>query len=176
VVLGGLIGDNYSASNSKVPLLGDIPWIGQLFRSENKNRQKDNLMIFLRPVIVRDLEDSTAIAENRYDLMRDQQLGYQTDNRLIRDKNVPQLPAVPPGPAEGARPSSNLFDLRRMTPQASGAMAAPPGPAQQGGAAPGTGNASPSVGGAPGTADPSTANPPQQGVRPSNPGVSQGGS
>jgi general secretion pathway protein D len=176
VVLGGLIGDNYSASNSKVPLLGDIPWIGQLFRSENKNRQKDNLMIFLRPVIVRDLEDSTAIAENRYDLMRDQQLGYQTDNRLIRDKNVPQLPAVPPGPAEGARPSSNLFDLRRMTPQASGAMAAPPGAAQQGGAAPGTGNASPSVGGAPGTADPSTANPPQQGVRPSNPGVSQGGS
>jgi general secretion pathway protein D len=176
VVLGGLIGDNYSASNSKVPLLGDIPWIGQLFRSENKNRQKDNLMIFLRPVIVRDLEDSTAIAENRYDLMRDQQLGYQTDNRLIRDKNVPQLPTVPPGPAEGARPSSNLFDLRRMTPQPSGAMAAPPGAPQQGGAAPGTSNASPSVGGAPGTADPSAPNPPQQSVRPSNPGVSQGGS
>jgi general secretion pathway protein D len=176
VVLGGLIGDNYSAGNSKVPLLGDIPWIGQLFRSENKNRQKDNLMIFLRPVIVRDLEDSTAIAENRYDLMRDQQLGYQTDNRLIRDKNVPQLPNVPPGPAEGARPSSNLFDLRRMTPQSSGAMAAPPGAAQQGGAAPGTGNANPSVGGAPGTADPSAPNPPPQGVRPSNPGVSQGGS
>ena len=175
VVLGGLIGDNYSAGNSKVPLLGDIPWIGQLFRSENKSRQKDNLMIFLRPVIVRDQDDSTAIADNRYDLMRDQQLGYQTDNRLIRDKNVPQLPAMPPGPAQGARPSSNLFDLRRMTPQANGAMSAAPGAAQPGGAVPGTPNASPPVG-APGTVNPPAANPSQQGVSPANPGVSQGGS
>jgi general secretion pathway protein D len=181
VVLGGLIGDNYSAGNSKVPLLGDIPWIGQLFRSENKSRQKDNLMIFLRPVIVRDQEDSTSIAESRYDLMREQQLGYQTDNRLIRGKNLPQLPPMPPGPAEGVRPSSNLFDLRRMTPQSNGAMQASPGAAQPGGVAPGTPNANPpGVGGAPGTVSPPALNPPQQqqqGDRPvATPGVSQGGS
>jgi len=181
VVLGGLIGDNYSAGNSKVPLLGDIPWIGQLFRSENKSRQKDNLMIFLRPVIVRDQEDSTSIAESRYDLMREQQLGYQTDNRLIRGKNLPQLPPMPPSPAEGVRPSSNLFDLRRMTPQPNGAMQASPGAAQPGGVAPGTPNANPPVvGGAPGTVSPPASNPPQQqqqGDRPvPTPGVSQGGS
>ena len=176
IALGGLIGDNYSAGNSKVPLLGDIPWIGQLFRSENKSRQKDNLMIFLRPVIVRDQDDVTAITENRYDLMRDQQLGYQTDNRLIRDRNVPQLPTMPPGPAQGARPSSNLFDLRRMTPQANGAMSASPGAGQPGAVAPGTTNAAPPVGGAPGTANPPVSNPPQQGGSPAAPGTAQGGS
>ena len=46
--------DNYRVSNSKVPLLGDIPWIGQLFRSESKVRAKTNLMVFLRPVIISD--------------------------------------------------------------------------------------------------------------------------
>lgn len=166
IALGGLIGDNYSANNSKIPLLGDIPWIGQLFRSESKTRQKDNLMIFLRPVIVRDQDDSAAIADNRYDLMRDQQLGYQTDNRLIRDKNVPQLPAMPPGPAEGVRPSSNLFDLRRMTPQSAGAMSSSPG----------TPNANPAGADPSGTASPPPANTPQQGVPQTNPRVSQGGS
>ena len=62
VVLGGLMQDQYSTSNSKVPLLGDIPWIGQLFRSEAKTRTKTNLMVFLRPVIVRDQATSSQIA------------------------------------------------------------------------------------------------------------------
>ena len=67
VVLGGLMQDQYSTSNSKVPLLGDIPWIGQLFRSEAKTRTKTNLMVFLRPVIVRDQATSSQISNDRYE-------------------------------------------------------------------------------------------------------------
>jgi general secretion pathway protein D len=117
IVLGGLISDNYQANNQKVPLLGDIPWIGQLFRSENKMRTKDNLMIFLRPIIVRDQDDSTAITMNRYNMMRGQQQDYSTDNRLVRDKDVPQLPNAPATPAQGANPADNLIDLSHMTRQ-----------------------------------------------------------
>lgn len=117
VVLGGLMQDQYNVSNSKVPLLGDIPWIGWLFRSESKNRTKSNLMVFLRPVIVRDRETSSAIAMNRYDYLRDQQYGYQADNRVILDRNIPMLPPAPPGPSQGAVPAQNLFNLNQMTRQ-----------------------------------------------------------
>jgi general secretion pathway protein D len=119
----GLIGDNYSGGTSKVPLLGDIPWLGQFFRSENKARTKDNLMVFLRPVIVHDELDSAAISQNRYQYMRSQQLGYQTDNRVIKDADVPVMPpAVPTGP--DIDPAQNLFDLRDMTRQQSAAPSA----------------------------------------------------
>ncbi|MEX3935992.1 type II secretion system secretin GspD [Paraburkholderia phymatum] len=115
IVLGGLMQDNYSNGNSKVPLLGDIPWLGQLFRSENKARTKTNVMVFLRPVIVRDQATSSSIALSRYDYLRAQQGGYQTDNNLIRDKNIPMLPPAPPGPSEGGVPAQNLFDFNDMT-------------------------------------------------------------
>ncbi len=141
IVLGGLMNDSYTGGNYKVPFLGDIPWIGQLFRSENKTRTKDNLMIFLRPVIVRDQDDSTTISQNRYDLMRAEQQDYSTDNRLIKDKNVPQIPPIPPGPSQGASPAQNLFDLTQMTRQQGANLNQPgqPGaPVQQGMPAPAT--------------------------------------
>lgn len=132
IVLGGLMGDTYTGGTSKVPLLGDIPWIGQLFRSENKTRSKDNLMLFLRPVIVRDEDDSAAIAASRYEFMRSQQQGYEIDNRVIKDNDVPVMPAVPPSPREGANPVDNLFDTDRtrqpVPPPAPAAPRAPGGP------------------------------------------------
>ncbi|WJF90317.1 type II secretion system secretin GspD [Paraburkholderia bonniea] len=117
IVLGGLMQDQYNNGASKIPLLGDIPWLGQLFRSENKSRTKTNLMVFLRPVIVRDQATISSITSSRYDYLRDTQGGYQTDNRLIRDNDIPQLPPLPPGPSQGAVPAENLFDLTRMTRQ-----------------------------------------------------------
>ncbi|MGF6659147.1 general secretion pathway protein D [Paraburkholderia atlantica] len=63
IVLGGLMQDNYQVSNSKVPLLGDIPWLGQLFRSEQKTRNKTNLMVFLRPVILADRDTTQAVPQ-----------------------------------------------------------------------------------------------------------------
>ncbi|RKP45504.1 type II secretion system secretin GspD [Trinickia fusca] len=140
IVLGGLMSDNYTTSVQKVPLLGDIPWLGQLFRSENKTRTKDNLMVFLRPVIVRDQQDSAAITMSRYDYMRAQQQGYETGNRLIKDNDVPEMPPAPPGPSQGAVPAQNLFDLTRTTREraAAQAPAQTPTPTQTPGNAPAT--------------------------------------
>ncbi|CAN7319509.1 type II secretion system secretin GspD [Caballeronia sp. LjRoot29] len=115
VVLGGLMQDQYSTSNSKVPLLGDIPWIGQLFRSEAKTRTKTNLMVFLRPVIVRDQATSSQISNDRYEYLRQQQYNSTSDNRIEKDKDVPVLPPAPIGPSQGGVPSQNLFDLDNMT-------------------------------------------------------------
>ena len=56
IVLGGLIEDRYTDNTTKVPLLGDIPYLGALFRSESRTKTRTNLMVFLRPVVMRDAE------------------------------------------------------------------------------------------------------------------------
>jgi general secretion pathway protein D len=137
IVLGGLMQDNYQVSNSKVPLLGDIPWIGQLFRSENKTRAKTNLMVFLRPVIISDRDTAQAVTSNRYDYIQGVSGAYKSDNNLIKDKDDPVVPPMPLGPAEGGS-ALNLFDIDKMRREqvmrsvqpASGANAAQMQPAQ----------------------------------------------
>jgi len=96
VVLGGLIQDQYTNGNSKVPWLGSLPLVGALFRTENKDRTKTDLMVFLRPVIIRDSATEQGISMNRYDYIRNETNGYQTDNRNIRDTQIPALPQVTP--------------------------------------------------------------------------------
>ncbi|CAN0617333.1 general secretion pathway protein D [Burkholderia multivorans] len=113
IVLGGLMQDNYQVSNSKVPLLGDIPWLGQLFRSETKQRQKTNLMVFLRPVIINDRDTAQAISANRYDYIQGVTGAYRSDNNVIRDKDDPVVPPMPLGPSQGGS-TLNLFDLTKM--------------------------------------------------------------
>ncbi|WP_248320766.1 MULTISPECIES: type II secretion system secretin GspD [unclassified Caballeronia] len=116
VVLGGLMQDQYNNNNSKIPLLGDIPFIGSLFRSESKTRTKTNLMVFLRPVIVRDQATASQIANTRYEYLRNQQYGSTTDNRIIKDQNVPMMPPKPLGPSEGGgAPAQNLLDWNNLT-------------------------------------------------------------
>ncbi|NTZ85435.1 type II secretion system protein GspD [Burkholderia metallica] len=114
IVLGGLMQDNYQVSNSKVPLLGDIPWIGQLFRSESKVRQKTNLMVFLRPVIISDRSTAQEVTANRYDYIQGVTGAYKSDNNVIRDKDDPVVPPMPLGPSQGGTPAGNLFDLDKM--------------------------------------------------------------
>ncbi|CAD6549014.1 Secretin OutD [Paraburkholderia hiiakae] len=113
IVLGGLMQDNYQVANSKVPLLGDIPWIGQLFRSENKTREKTNLMVFLRPVIISDRDTAQAVTSNRYDYIQGVTGAYKSDNNLIKDKDDPVVPPMPLGPSQGGS-ALNLFDLDQM--------------------------------------------------------------
>jgi general secretion pathway protein D len=96
IVLGGLIQDNYSDGDSKIPYLSNIPVLGALFRSENKARTKTNLMVFLRPVIVRDARQSQAISLNRYDYMHTQTAQFKSDNWLTVDHNTPTMPALGP--------------------------------------------------------------------------------
>lgn len=114
IVLGGLMQDNYQVSNSKVPLLGDIPWIGQLFRSESKVRAKTNLMVFLRPVIISDRSTAQQVTANRYDYIQGVTGAYKSDNNVIRDKDDPIVPPMPLGPSQGGTPAGNLFDLDKM--------------------------------------------------------------
>ncbi len=130
IVLGGLMQDNYNVTNSKVPLLGDIPWIGQLFRSESKNRQKTNLMVFLRPVIINDRQTAQAVSANRYDYIQGVTGSYKSDNNVMRDKDDPIVPTMPLGPSEGGS-ALNLFDLTKMRRQQQGQPSAPQQPAQQ---------------------------------------------
>ena len=73
VVLGGLLSDSSEAKNSQVPSLGDIPGLGWLFKSESRTRKKNNLMVFLRPVVVRESNDANALSMSRYDVIRSSQ-------------------------------------------------------------------------------------------------------
>ena len=96
VVLGGLLQDEYAGNQDKVPGLSDIPFFGALFKSESRSRKKTNLMVFLRPVVVRNAADSDALSQGRYDLMR----GHQTNTQPRPSSTMPinesaVLPAVP---------------------------------------------------------------------------------
>jgi len=70
IVLGGLIRDKYNESESKVPILGDIPWLGRLFKSSNKFHEKSNLLVFLQPKIIRDGELAGKVTEDKYRYVR----------------------------------------------------------------------------------------------------------
>ena len=94
LVLGGLIEDRYIDDTSKVPLLGDLPYIGALFRSQSRSKTRTNLMIFLRPTVMRDAESTNRLSAERYDLIRSFQKDMQpTPNILIP---VGDSPVVPP--------------------------------------------------------------------------------
>jgi general secretion pathway protein D len=75
LVLGGLLSDTYGDGDDKVPLLGDIPILGNLFKSHSRSREKKNLMVFLRPVVMRTQEDSNSLTMDRYEYMRQKQSG-----------------------------------------------------------------------------------------------------
>ena len=77
LVLAGLLNDTYSNADTQVPLLGDIPYLGNLFKSRSRSRNKTNLMVFLRPVVMRTDEATNAVTLDRYDYMRQRQLAGQ---------------------------------------------------------------------------------------------------
>lgn len=109
MVLGGLLQDGYSQSNDAVPWLGSLPGIGALFRNERRAITKTNLMVFLRPYIIRDSEAGRSITLNRYDFMRRAQGGLQPERSwAMPDMQAPQLPTAAQGvpavlPATGPR-------------------------------------------------------------------------
>lgn len=83
LVLGGLLKDEFSNGDSKVPLLGDIPVLGNLFKSRSRSRSKTNLMVFLRPVVMRDQEAANAITLDRYEFMRQKQANSQPEPSTV---------------------------------------------------------------------------------------------
>lgn len=113
VVLGGLLQDEYSGNQEKVPGVGDVPLLGNLFKTETRSRKKTNLMVFLRPVVVRDASQTEALSLDRYDLMRGKQETAQPVPSVIVPVNeAPVLPApvrtapATPVPAPLGQPAS----------------------------------------------------------------------
>lgn len=109
IVLGGLLEDNVTLSTNSVPLLGSLPVIGSLFRYDSRKRTKTNLMVFLRPYVVRDANRTAGVTMDRYDYMRRAQAAVQPGQHwALPDMLAPMLPA--PGSAPSV--SNNAYDLR----------------------------------------------------------------
>lgn len=109
IVLGGLLEDNVTLTTNSVPGLGSLPVIGSLFRYDTRKRTKTNLMVFLRPYVVRDANRSASVTMDRYDYMRRAQGAAQPGHHwALPDMQAPMLPL--PGSAPSV--SNNAYDLR----------------------------------------------------------------
>ena len=109
IVLGGLLEDSYQQDEDKVPLLGDLPWVGNLFRSESRSRRKTNLMVFLRPVVVRDALASDTLMQDRYDAIRALQVSAQPASSLLMN-TINGAPVLPPLPVQPVQPAAGLAE------------------------------------------------------------------
>ncbi|AEC19684.1 general secretion pathway protein D [Pusillimonas sp. T7-7] len=111
IVLGGLLEDTISDSTSAVPVLGDIPVLGNLFRYDKRSRTKTNLMVFLRPHIVRNARDGASVTLDRYNYMRGAQAGLPMRSTWFSpDATMQKLPEILRDPGTG------LLDLRDPSP------------------------------------------------------------
>ncbi|NYT86005.1 type II secretion system secretin GspD [Pollutimonas harenae] len=111
IVLGGLLEDTIDDSTSSVPVLGDIPILGSLFRYDKRSRTKTNLMVFLRPHIVRNARDGASVTLDRYNYMRAAQAGLPVRSTWFApDAAVQKLPEIL------RNPSTGLLDLREPSP------------------------------------------------------------
>lgn len=103
IVLGGLIEDRVTVKRSQVPLLGDIPYLGAFFRYEDRKAEKVNLMVFLRPVVLRDADATRNLSSDRYQYLRAEQNRFERPSSAL----LPEMPAV-------ALPE--VIDARKATP------------------------------------------------------------
>ncbi|MES2077634.1 MAG: type II secretion system secretin GspD, partial [Pseudomonadota bacterium] len=102
IVLGGLIEDSTGDGTDKVRGLADIPVIGNLFKYQTRSRKKTNLMVFLRPVVIRTKEQSNSLATDRYEFMRSAEQAIKpADSILVNDFGQPVLPALQNGQPQG---------------------------------------------------------------------------
>ena len=91
IVLGGLIREDTQVTKSKVPLLGDIPFLGRLFSSENTSRVKRNLLVFLKPTIMLGKADAVAATEIKYRTLWDVNLDVREKLGLPKDGSQPPI-------------------------------------------------------------------------------------
>jgi general secretion pathway protein D len=102
VVIGGLIQDTVSDAVNKIPGLGDLPLIGSLFRYTTRSRNKTNLMVFLRPTVLRTTESAEALTSDRYDYILGEQHKAKLPANGLPDFGSPSLPPRKDAPAPGA--------------------------------------------------------------------------
>ena len=119
VVLGGLVQDSVTSTVEKVPLLGDIPLLGHLFRFETRRQQKTNLMVFLRPFVVRDETAGRSLVIDRYDQMRILEESTRQDpHPVLPDMEPPVMPPLGPETKPAANPGAavNPLPVSPLTP------------------------------------------------------------
>lgn len=122
IVLGGLIDDSMQDSVVKVPGLGDIPILGNLFKYQKRSRKKTNLMVFLRPTVVRNNEQSVNLTSDRYDFIRNAEIAAQPENSLVLpNSGAPLLPPLQDGRMAGgqlaSQAASGTADTQSELPQ-----------------------------------------------------------
>jgi len=121
VVLGGLLNNTTAESVYKVPLLGDIPVLGYLFRYSGSTQSKQNLMVFIHPIILRDPVTYTGISSSKYNLFRAEQLAQEAEtDRLALPVERPILPAY------GAEPTLLSPKIKAVLDEQGNAMAVQP--------------------------------------------------
>jgi len=129
IVLGGLMKDEYGEGESGVPLLSNIPVLGNLFKSQGRTRHKSNLMLFLRPIVLRDQADSDRLSVNRYDAIREQQQSLTPDRSVVmRVNDAPVIPPVNPDTRvdPNVPPDSATGSVPMITPQPAPPLRASP--------------------------------------------------
>jgi general secretion pathway protein D len=116
VVLGGLIQHSDTKSDTKVPVLGSIPLLGNLFKTRKGEGFKNNLMIFIRPKILRDPTQAAFSTDSKYNYMRDLQKQYnkgELDVPILPHTQKPVLPPAPPIPPPAAKSAASPDEKAR---------------------------------------------------------------
>ena len=130
VVLGGLIQDNLTEGEQKVPLLGSIPIIGELFRTRNSEKTKNNLMVFLRPTILLDGAQVATETSAKYNYVRDIELARNRGKAQLlpgeRQPTLPDLNKLQPANPPGTVPKAKGYKSNQLNPQAAPAATAVP--------------------------------------------------
>jgi general secretion pathway protein D len=127
IVLGGLIDDNVSDTNEKVPGLGDIPVLGNLFKYQKQSRTKRNLMVFLRPTVIRTNEQSVNLSSDRYNYIRNAEIVAQPEPTVVMPNlGSPLLPEL----KDGRMVNGPLYNLRPANGAAPAPAQSPQQPAQ----------------------------------------------
>jgi len=130
IVIGGLLEDSYALGQDKVPVMGDLPVVGGLFRNEKRTRQKTNLMVFLRPMVIRDSATSDALMVDRYEAIRALQQSTQPAPSTMMS-GVSEAPVLPPlpapaSPAAPVQPAAAPAPLAPLAPQPPARTTTPP--------------------------------------------------
>lgn len=117
VVLGGLMSDTVTESEDRVPVLGAIPLLGNLFKSRSGSRQKKNLLVFIRPKILRDSDALEGISESKYNSMRqDEKTLHNGHIMLLPGEKQPSIPGIPPNSALPPAPPPAITNPAGATP------------------------------------------------------------
>ncbi len=134
VVLGGLIQDNLAEGEQRVPLLGSIPVLGELFRTRNSQKTKNNLMVFLRPTILLDGAQVATETAAKYNYVRDVELARNRGKaQLLSGEHQPTLPdlkVLQPPSAPGTVPKAKGYKSNQLSPAGAAASRPSAAPAQ----------------------------------------------